>query len=83
MLKLAACDRWIGWSAEQRFRRLHLIANNARFVILTPERVPNLVSRVLGLSPRRLSEANRHYDARAQEALGAIMVPRAALSPRA
>ena len=53
--KLAARDRWIGWSAEQQFRRLHLIANNSRFVILTPERVPNLASRVLGLSLRRLS----------------------------
>ena len=54
--KLAARDRWVGWSAEQQFSRLHLIANNSRFVILTPERVPNLASRVLGLSLRRLSE---------------------------
>ena len=53
--KLAARDRWIGWSAEQQFRRLHLIANNSRFVLLAPERVPNLASRVLGLSLRRLS----------------------------
>jgi len=53
--KLAARDAWIGWSAEQQFRRLHLIANNARFVILTPCRVSNLASRVLGLSLRRLS----------------------------
>ncbi len=53
--KLAARDRWIGWSPEQQFRRLHLICNNSRFVILTPERVPNLASRVLGLSLRRLS----------------------------
>ena len=53
--KLAARDRWIGWSAQQQFRRLHLIANNARFVILTPHRVANLASRVLGLSLRRLS----------------------------
>ena len=47
--KLAARDRWIGWPAEQQFRRLHL-ANNSRFVILTPGRVHNLASRVLGLS---------------------------------
>ena len=53
--KLAARDRWIGWSPQQQFRRLHLIANNSRFVILTTERVPNLASRVLGLSLRRLS----------------------------
>ena len=46
--KLAARDHWIGWSAQQQFRRLHLIANNARFVILTPRPVPNLASRVLG-----------------------------------
>ena len=54
--KLAARDRWIGWSAEQQFSRLHLIANNSRFAILTPSRVPNLASRALGLSLRRLSE---------------------------
>ena len=53
--KLGARDRWIGWTGEQQFRRLHLIANNSRFVILTTERVPNLASRVLGLSLRRLS----------------------------
>ena len=52
--KLAARDGWIGWSPEQQFGRLHLIANNSRFVILTPGRVPNLASRVLGLSLRRL-----------------------------
>ncbi len=53
--KLAARDRWIGWTAEQQFRRLHLIANNSRFVILHPRGMPNLASRVLGLSLRRLS----------------------------
>ena len=54
--KLAARDRWVGWTAQQQFRRLHLIANNVRFVILTPRPVPNLASRVLGLSLRRLSQ---------------------------
>ena len=53
--KLAACDRWIGWSAEQQFRRLHLVANNSRFVILGPRGEPNLASPVPGLSSRRLS----------------------------
>ena len=53
--KLAARDRWIGWSAQQQFRRLHLLANNSRFVILRPEGVANLASRVLGLSLRRVS----------------------------
>ena len=57
--KLAARDRWIGWSAQQQFGRLHLIANNARFVILAPRPVPNLASWVLGLSLRRLSRDNQ------------------------
>ena len=58
-LKLKARDRWIGWLPEQQFRRLHLIANNARFVILPGFSVPNLASRVLALSLRRLSEDMR------------------------
>ena len=53
--KVGVRDRWIGWSREQRFARLHLIANNTRFTVLPPGRVPNLASRVLGLSLRRLS----------------------------
>ena len=53
--KLAARDQWIGWAPDQQFRRLHLIGNNSRFVILTPQRVANLASRVLGLSLRRLA----------------------------
>ena len=53
--KLRARDRWIGWLPEQQFRRLHLIANNARFLILPECAAANLASRVLGLSLRRLS----------------------------
>ena len=53
--KLRARDRWIGWLPEQQFRRLHLIANNARFLILPGCAAANLASRVLGLSLRRLS----------------------------
>ena len=54
--KLKARDGWIGWLPEQQFRRLHLIANNARFLILPGCSAANLASRVLGLSVRRLSE---------------------------
>ena len=54
-LKLSARDRWIGWLPAQQYRRLHLIANNARFLILPGPRVANLASRVLGLSLRHLS----------------------------
>ena len=56
-LKLAARDRWIGWSPQQRRRRLHLVLQNSRFVILPPwQGRANLASRVLGLSLRRLSD---------------------------
>ena len=53
--KLKARDEWIGWLPEQQFRRLHLIANNTRFVILPGWAVANLASRVLGMSVRRVS----------------------------
>ncbi|MGH8336006.1 MAG: Druantia anti-phage system protein DruA, partial [Gammaproteobacteria bacterium] len=49
-------DEFIGWTREQRERNLHLIINNARFLILPWIRYPNLASRVLGLISRRLSD---------------------------
>ena len=55
VFKVGVRDAWIGWSREQKFSRLHLIANNSRFAVLEAGRVPNLASRVLGLSLRRLS----------------------------
>jgi hypothetical protein len=48
-------DRWIGWTEEQRRRRLSLVANNSRFLILPERSVPNLGSRVLSLTLGRLS----------------------------
>lgn len=53
--KVGARDRWIGWTREQQFRRLRLVANNTRFLVLPGVEIPNLASRVLGLSLRRLS----------------------------
>lgn len=55
-LHLKGRERWIGWSARQRARRLGLVVNNSRFLVL-PDRkhYPNLASRVLGLCLRRLS----------------------------
>lgn len=50
-----ARDRWIGWTDDQRRRRLRFVANNARFLILPDAHVPHLGSRVLGLAMRRLS----------------------------
>jgi len=50
-------DTWIGWSNEQRRRRLHLLANNARFLLLTqPGQLPNLATRALALCCQRLSD---------------------------
>lgn len=48
-------DRWIGWTRAQRDRRLSLVVNNSRFLILPQAHVPNLGSRVLRLTLDRLS----------------------------
>ena len=48
-------DQWIGWTRAQRDRRLSLVANNSRFLILPRARVFNLGSRVLRLCLDRLS----------------------------
>ena len=52
-LKCGARDRWIGWDRSLQFGRLHLVTNNARFLIL-PGGGRNLGSRVLSLCTRRL-----------------------------
>jgi hypothetical protein len=55
-LHVKARERWIGWSPRQRSRRLGLVVNNSRFLVLPErQRYPNLASRVLGLCLRRLS----------------------------
>ena len=55
-LHVKARERWIGWSPRQRARRLGLIVNNSRFLVLPErQRYPNLASRVLSLCLRRLS----------------------------
>jgi hypothetical protein len=48
-------DKWIGWSEEQRRRRLPLVVNNSRFLLLPHKSVPNLASRCLRLALGRLS----------------------------
>ena len=54
-LKCSARDRFIGWDKPLQFKRLHLIANNVRFLILPGWNVPNLASRLLALNVKRLS----------------------------
>jgi len=48
-------EAWIGWSGRQKQRRLPLVVNNSRFLILPGFHVPNLASRVMRLTVRRLS----------------------------
>lgn len=54
-LTLSARDRWVGWSPENRYRRLRFVANNQRFCVLGSPAPKNLASAVLGASLRRLS----------------------------
>jgi hypothetical protein len=58
--KCAARDRWIGWDRRYQFDRLHLIANNSRFLILPQWHMPNLASRVLALCERRVGADWQH-----------------------
>jgi hypothetical protein len=55
-LKCAARDNWIGWDFRHQYDRLHLIANNSRFLILPEHHYPNLASRILSLCERRLAQ---------------------------
>jgi hypothetical protein len=48
-------DRWIGWTEAQRERRLSLVANNIRFLLLPDQTFPNLGTRSLRLVLARLS----------------------------
>jgi len=53
--RLRARDQWIGWTEEQRRRRLPLIVNNCRFLLLPDKTFANLASRSLSLALRGLS----------------------------
>lgn len=52
---LKARDKWIGWSARQRARRLDFVVNNSRYLVLSDRhQYPNMASRVLALCLKRL-----------------------------
>lgn len=53
--KIAPRDQWIGWSETQRQRRLPLVVNNDRFVVLPWAQVAHLASFFLGRVLRRLA----------------------------
>ena len=40
-------DQWMGWTDAQRERRLPLVVNNIRFVLLPGKTFPNLGTRAL------------------------------------
>lgn len=54
-LHVPARERYIGWDEPTLRRRLHLVANNVRFLVPPWVRVKCLASRVLALCLRRLS----------------------------
>ena len=54
-LHLKARDQFIGWTEEQRRKRLPLIANNSRLLVLPRGDCPNLISRFMKLMLQRLS----------------------------
>lgn len=52
--KVAGRDRFIGWSHQQRLTKLHLIVNNARFLILPWITSKNLASHILSCAAKQL-----------------------------
>lgn len=54
--KVACRDAFIGWTPGQRSVNLAGVVNNARFLILPWVRSPNLASRILGGTLKRLPE---------------------------
>jgi hypothetical protein len=53
---VAGRDRTIGWTAKQRKSNLHLIVNNARFLILPWIQSRNLASKILSLACKQIRE---------------------------
>lgn len=62
--QVAPRDNYIGWIHEQRKKNLHLIVNNARFLILPWVKSKNLASMILAMAARQLPadwERRYHY----------------------
>jgi hypothetical protein len=54
--KVAPRDEFIGWSADQRKSRLHLVVDNSRFLVLPWVHGKNLASQILSTAARKLPE---------------------------
>jgi hypothetical protein len=60
--KMAARDRWIGWSTEQRTRNLPFIVNNSRFLLPPWVQIKRLASKILAHCARQLpADWQQHY----------------------
>jgi Druantia protein DruA len=53
--KVAPRDQWIGWGSANRENNLHLVVNNARFLILPWIRCHNLASKSLSATAGRIT----------------------------
>jgi hypothetical protein len=61
-LKSRHREAWVGWDERTKHQRLHLVANNVRFLVLPEARIPHLASAVLARSVHRLSgDFERRY----------------------
>jgi len=52
--RMAARDRWIGWSEAQRCARLSAVVQHSRFLLLPWVHIPHLASHVLARAARQL-----------------------------
>jgi len=52
-LSVECRDSWIGWDGLAKSKRLSLVVNNTRFLVL--KRIPNLASKILSQNIKRLS----------------------------
>jgi Druantia protein DruA len=58
--KIAPRDQFIGWTPEQRGRNMHLVVNNARFLILPWVQCKGLASKLLARIARQLPSDWHH-----------------------
>ena len=54
--KILPRDNFIGWDHDQRQKRLNLIVNNARFLILPWVKSKNLASKLLAMAAKRIPQ---------------------------
>ena len=54
--KTSPRDQWIGWCHKHRTKKLHLIVNNARFLVLPWVTSRNLASKILAMAAARLPD---------------------------